>query len=139
MLATPEVTTMSGPSIQFHKIWIEQCEATEGIRESFGLKSALDYLIGEKFFDFVQASELHPEFASELPAFVAEIRRVFAAREISEYLVHMERTKFLAPPDPELEGDELDAEIHEEHWSDNPVRGAEELLRFCRIRQLLQQ
>jgi hypothetical protein len=121
MLATREVTTMSGPSIQFHKIWIEQCEATEGIR------------------DFVQASELHPEFASELPAFVAEIRRVFAAREISEYLVHMERTKFLAPPDPELEGDELDAEIHEEHWSDNPVRGAEELLRFCRIRQLLQQ
>ena len=130
---------MSGPSIEFHKIWIEQCEATGGIRESFGLKSALDYLIGEKFFDFVQASELHPEFASELPAFVAEIRRVFAVGEISEYLVHLERTKYLAPPDPDLEGDELDDETHEAPFPGNPVRGAEELLRFCRIRQLLRQ
>jgi len=41
--------------IQFHKIWIEQCEATEGIRERFGLQNASDYLIGEKLFHFVQA------------------------------------------------------------------------------------
>jgi hypothetical protein len=33
---------MSGSSLQFHKIWIEQCEATEGIREHFGLKNALN-------------------------------------------------------------------------------------------------
>ncbi|MGH8525124.1 MAG: hypothetical protein ACREXY_13200 [Gammaproteobacteria bacterium] len=130
---------MSSPSIQFHKIWIEQCEATEGIRESFGLKNALDYLIGEKLFHFVQASEQHPEFAAEVPAFVAEIRRLFAAGEISEYLDHLERTKFLAPPDADLEADDLDEEVDEEPWPENPVRGAEQLLRFCRIQQLLQQ
>lgn len=28
---------MSSSPIQFHKICIEQCEATEGIRERFGL------------------------------------------------------------------------------------------------------
>ena len=44
---------MSGASIQFHKIWIEQYEATQGIRDRFGMKSALDYLIGEKIFHFV--------------------------------------------------------------------------------------
>jgi hypothetical protein len=124
-------------SIQFHKIWIDQCEATEGIRESFGLKSALDYLIGEKLFNFVQASEQHSEFAAELPAFVAEIRRIFAADEISEYLRHLEQTKFLAPPDIDLEMDDLD-ELDEEPWPENPIRGAEELLRFSRIQQLLQ-
>jgi hypothetical protein len=43
---------MSGASIQFHKIWIEQCAATQGIRDRFGMKSALDYLIGEKLFHF---------------------------------------------------------------------------------------
>ena len=37
---------MSGPSIQFHKIWIEQCRATEDIRERFGLEDAIRYLIG---------------------------------------------------------------------------------------------
>ena len=51
--------------IQFHKIWVEQCEATEGIRERFGTENALDYLIGEKLFHFVQASAQHPEFAAE--------------------------------------------------------------------------
>ena len=66
---------MGDLSIQFHKIWIDQCEATEGIRERFGLQDALRYLIGEKLFSFVHASEEDPDFAAELPAFVAEIRR----------------------------------------------------------------
>jgi len=128
---------MSSPSIQFHKIWIEQCNATEGMQESFGPKNALDYLIGEKLFHFVQASEQHPEFDAELPAFVAEIRRIFGEAEIGEYLRSLERTKFLTLPSTELETDNLDDESDEELWPDNPVRGAEELLRFCRIRQLL--
>lgn len=130
---------MSSPSIQLHRIWIEQCDTTEGIRESFGLKNALDYLIGEKLFHFVQTSEQHPEFAAELPAFVAEIRRIFGEAEIREYLGHLEQTKFLAPPDADLETDDLDDEADDEPWPENPVRGAEELLCFCRIRQLLQQ
>jgi hypothetical protein len=123
---------MSHSSTEFHKIWIEQCAATEDIREQFGTKNALDYLIGEKLFTFVEAAERDSEFAAQLPAFVAAIQRLFPAEEIREYLDHLENTKFLAPPEPEIEdGDE------DEPWPTNPVLGAAELLRFSRIRQLL--
>jgi hypothetical protein len=37
---------MNSAPIEFHKIWIEQCEAAGGIRERFGLQNALQYLIG---------------------------------------------------------------------------------------------
>ena len=130
---------MSSSSIQFHKIWIEQCEATEGIREHFGLRNALDYLIGEKLFNFVQAAEQHPEFAAELPAFLAEIQRLFTPEDIREYLDYLEKTKYLAPQEPELALDDLEEEGDDEDWLENPVMGAEELLRFSRIRQLLRQ
>jgi hypothetical protein len=124
---------MSHSSTAFHKIWIEQCAATEDIRERFGTNNALDYLIGEKLFTFVTASEQNADFAAELPAFVAAIQQLFSAEEIRAYLDHLERTKFLAPPEPEIEdGDQ------EEPWPANPVLGAAELLRFSRIRQLLQ-
>ena len=128
---------MSSSSIEFHKIWIDQCAATEDIRESFGLKDALDYLIGEKLFTFLMASERDTEFAAEVPAFVDEIRRIFTPEEIRTYLDDLERKKFLAPPDPVLEADDSDDEIDDEPWLENPVMGAEELLRFSRGRQLL--
>ena len=129
---------MSNSSTEYHKTWIEQCAATEDIRERFGLESALDYLIGEKLFSFVAASEQDSLFAQELPAFVAEIRKRFTAGEIRAYLDHLERTKFLAPPEPDLGTDDLDEEAEEEPWPAHPVLGAEELLRYFRVRQLLQ-
>jgi len=130
---------MTSSPIQFHKIWIEQCAATEGIRDQFGLDDALHYLIGEKLFSFVQASEEHPDFAVELPAFVAEIRRLFSAQEIGTFLDQLERTKVFAPLEPELDVDDLDDDPDDEPWLENPVSGAKELLRFFRIRQLLQE
>jgi len=69
---------MSHFSIEFHKIWIEQCAATEDIRGRFGTKNTLDYLIGEKLFAFVEAAEQDSEFARELPAFVTAIQRLFS-------------------------------------------------------------
>ena len=129
---------MSSPSIEFHKIWIDQCAATEDIRESFGPEKALDYLIGEKLLTFLRASEQEPEFATEVPAFVDEIRRIFTTAEIGTYLDHLERTKFLAPLDPDLDIEDPDGEF-DEPWHRNPVLGAEELLRFSRVRHLLQQ
>jgi len=130
---------MSGSPIQFHKIWIDQCEATEGIRAHFGLQNALDYLIGEKLFHFVQAAEQHPEFAAELPSFLTEIERLFTAAEIHDYLDHLEKTKYLAPQEPELDVEDLDEEDDDEDWLEHPVMGAEELLRFARVRQLFRQ
>lgn len=54
---------------------VEYALYAKGPRENFGLQNALDYLIGEKLFHFVQAAEQHPEFAAELPTFLAEIHR----------------------------------------------------------------
>jgi hypothetical protein len=130
---------MNSPSTESHKIWMEQCAATEDIREHFGLKNALDYLIGEKLFTFLLVSERDPTFAAEVPAFVDEIRRLFTTKEIHDYLDHLEHTKFLAPQEQDLEMDDLDDETEEESWLENPLMGAEELLRFSRIRQLLQK
>jgi hypothetical protein len=55
------------------------------------------------------------------------------------YLDRLERTKFLAPEEPDEEMDDLNDEAEDEPWPDNPVLGAEELLRFSRVRQLLQE
>ena len=130
---------MSPSSVESHKIWIEQCAATEDIREQFGTKNALDYLIGEKLFSFVEAAERDSDFSAELPAFVAAIQRLFPTEEIRAYLDHLERTKFLAPPEPEIESnDDEEEEVDEEPWPAHPLLGAQELLRFSRIRQLLQ-
>ena len=70
--------------------------------------------------------------------FIAEIRRLFTAQEIHAYLDELERVKFLAPEEPDGEQDP-DDEAEEEPWPDNPVLGAQELLRFSRVRQLLQE
>lgn len=129
---------MSQSSVEFHKIWIEQCAATEDIREQFGTKNALDYLIGEKLFSFAEAAEKDVDFAQELPAFVAAIQRLFSAEEIRAYLDHLERAKFLAPPEPEIEIEDDEGDMDDEPWPAHPVLGAQELLRFSRIRQLLQ-
>jgi len=129
---------MSPSSVEFHKIWIEQCAATEDIREQFGTKNALDYLVGEKLFSFVEAAEKDADFAAELPAFVAAIRRLFSTEEIRTYLDHLERMKFLAPPEPEIAMEDEEEEEDDEPWPAHLVLGAQELLRFSRIRQLLQ-
>ena len=59
--------------MRFERIWIEQCRATKAIRRRFGAKSALDYLIGEKLITFAKVAENHPEFAQELPRFLAAV------------------------------------------------------------------
>lgn len=126
-------------SMEYQKIWIEQCAATEDIREQFGSKSALNYLVDEKLFTFLAAAEQDPAFAAELPAFVAEIKRLFTAQELREYLDQLGRSKYFAKA--ECESDDLfdqSDETMEGPWPDHPVLGAQELLRFFRVRELLQ-
>ena len=90
---------------------------------------------------FLRAAEQDPLFAAEVPDFISEIRRLFTAEVIRDYLDRLEKTKYLAPLDPDLEMDnpgELDDLDEDEPWLESPVMGAEELLRFSRVRQLLQ-
>ena len=68
------------------EIWIEQCEATRQIEAEFGTQNALDYLIGEKFLNFLQAAENDAEFRAEIPAFVGGIKTIFETWQLAEYL-----------------------------------------------------
>ena len=79
--------------IEFHKIWVEQCEAAEGIKEEFGSEKALGYLIGEKLLNFIEASDERPEFAAELSKFVQKIKSIFQPWEIAEYVSRKRRTR----------------------------------------------
>lgn len=72
--------------MKVEKIWIKQCRATKRIRRRFGAESALDYLIGEKLLTFVHAAALQPEFATELPRFLAAIWQLFNQYELAGYV-----------------------------------------------------
>jgi len=79
--------------MRFEKVWTGQYRATKGIKRHFGAKSALDYLIGEKLTTFADAAEEHPEFAQELPRFLAAIWRLFNEYEIAGYVASQKPRK----------------------------------------------
>ncbi len=73
---------------EFHKIWIDQCDGARNIKDAFGVEKALGYLIGEKLLNFMRAAEQRPEFAAELPSFIAEIREMGCElKDIDEGLI----------------------------------------------------
>ena len=87
-----------------HKIWIEQCEAAENTEGEFGTQQALDYLVGEKFLNFLEAAEDDTDFRAEIPAFVAKIRTIFEPWQLAQYLETARETE---PFDPALfDGDD---------------------------------
>ncbi len=110
---------------EFHKIWIDQCEAARGIRDHFGNEDALDYLVGEKFVNFVRAANTHVEFAQELPRFVEEIHRLFDDERLRRYFETSPTTGNLAP---RYSDEDLRTFPEEEALDDDPVTGAEEIL-----------
>ena len=96
--------------MDFHKIWIEQCEAAKGIEGEFGTQRALDYLVGEKFLNFMEAAENDPNFRDEIPAFVAEIKGIFEPWQLAQYLEAARETE---PFDPALFEDDDETEPEE--------------------------
>jgi len=113
-----------------HHIWIEQCEAARSIRDRFGLEAAFDYVVGEKLMNFASAAHDHPAFASELPRFVSEVRRMFSADEIRTQLARLEREE--TERDAE-NGDPDEDEVHYE----SPAKAAERARQFHTIKDLL--
>jgi hypothetical protein len=72
--------------MDFHKIWQEQCAVTPTIRERFGVKNALDYLVGEKLLSFAKAADEDADFAAELPRFQAAVWEIFNPYELCGYI-----------------------------------------------------
>ncbi|MDQ3003329.1 MAG: hypothetical protein M3Y08_18975 [Fibrobacterota bacterium] len=120
--------------MEYQKIWVEQCQATEGIKERYGIEKAMGYLIGEKLVNLVQESDQDPLWAPELPFFIDEIKGLFSTPEIREYLETITRTGTMghACTDEEFE-------IFREAGAidDDPVRGAEDMLIVARIKEML--
>jgi hypothetical protein len=90
------------------KIWIEQCAAAKTIEAEFGMDQALEYLIGEKFINFLEAAETDAEFREEIPAFVAEVKDIFERWQLAEYL---EKARQTEPFDASVYDDPEDAEM----------------------------
>ena len=114
-----------------HKIWIEQCEATQTIKARFGLTAAFDYLVGEKLMSFASAASRHPDFARELPRFVSEVRRMFTPDEIGAQLAQIERSQ------NERNVDVLEEEEEDDLLREGPAAVAECVQQFMLVKELL--
>src|SRR5262245_33741894 len=116
------------------KIWIEQCDAARNIEDEFGTDKALDYLIREKFLNFLEAAQTDAEFREEIPAFVAEIKTIFERWQLAEEL---ERARRSEPFDPDLYDEDDDPEDIETHRQEDIRRSAIDLLLVERAREWL--
>ena len=112
----------------WHKIWIEQCEAAETIKLRYGLKAAFDYAVAEKLLNFAEAAAQHPEFARELPRFVSRVRRIFTAQELEAHLARIEHERH-----------ELDMAAMEDDEPpfENPAAALKRTRQFDLIKELL--
>jgi len=123
--------------LNLHIIWIEQCEAARGIENEFGTVPAMKYLVGEKFMHYLDAAEKDADFRAELPAFVAEIKKIFEQWQLAEYL---EKAGWTEPFDPSLyneDDEDYDPEEIEMERKDNLRRVANELLLLERAKEWL--
>jgi hypothetical protein len=116
---------------KFHDIWKEQCVAARNIRARYGVLSSLDYLIGEKLMTYAHTAVTRPEFARELPRFVAEIRNIFSGEEIRHYLDRLERMAAIEDERALNENDDSD------FFRDSPEQRAAKRARLAQLRELL--
>ncbi len=129
----------------YPKIWTEQCEAAQGVEDDFGTQKALEYLVGEKFLNFLEADETDADFRGEIPAFVIKIKEIFEPWQLAQYL---ETAKEAEPFDPALfeprqhsdlgkEAIEFDTEEIEEMRKDDIRQCTRDLLLVERAREWL--
>ena len=116
---------------EFHKICTEQCEAALDIRLRYGPQAAFDYVAAEKLLNFAEAAACRPEFARELPRFVARVRGLFTPEELRTHIARIEHERMVE--------EALSAEIEEEDdpFRENPEAAAERTRRFATIKELL--
>jgi hypothetical protein len=123
------------------EIWKEQCNAARQIEDEFGTQKALEYLIGEKFLNFLEAAETDAEFRDEIPAFVAEIKTIFETWQLTEYLEVARQSEPFDPslyePMDEEEAAEIDPEDVEDVRQHELRRSASDLLLVERAREWL--
>jgi len=119
---------------EFSDIWIEQCEAARDIRDAWGTRKALGYLVGEKLLNYMRAADSDPSWAVKLPLFAAEIMRIFTAEELRVYFATTTRVGPVAHVATEEQYETMrDAGA----LDDDVVSGAADAVLFERARVLL--
>ncbi len=119
----------------FHKIWIDQCDAIPDIHERFGSEHALGYLVGEKLLKFIRAADEDADFAAELPAFVARVRELFEPHELRGYL---DSVRHIGAVGHTMTDDQHAFAREAGMFGDEDVvRAAEDILHMERIREML--
>jgi hypothetical protein len=78
-----------------------QSHAARNLRDDFGAEQALNYLIGEKFLNFLEVAETDRPWRQAIPTFVAEIKGIFEPWQIAEFLRRSRRLEALAHADGE--------------------------------------
>jgi hypothetical protein len=126
-------------SRKFHEVWVEQCEAAKEIKRRYGLRAAFDYLVAEKLLNFADAATTHPEFARELPQFVAHVRGLFTVEEMRTHLNRIQCEQ--RDGDAYIgERDEFDEEGEQEEDAmslESPTAAKERARQFAIIAELL--
>ena len=119
-----------------NKIWIEQCDAARNIEVDFGTDQAIEYLVGEKFINFIEAADDETSLRADIPAFVAEIKTMFERWQLAAYL---EKARESEPFNPRLfDGDdEFSAEDVEDMRKDDIRHCTRDLLLVERAREWL--
>lgn len=99
-------------------------------------KQALEYLVGEKFLNFLEVGDDNADYRSEVPAFVAEIKSLFEHWQLTQYL---ETVREREPFDPALfDGDhETDDEEIEDMRKDDIRQCTRDLLLVERAKEWL--
>ena len=119
---------------EFSDIWIEQCDAAREVRDAWGIRKALGYLVGEKLLNYIRASDSDPSWAEKLPLFVAEVKRIFTAEELRGYFTTTTRVG----PAAHVATDEQYVTMRDAGaFGDDVVSGAADAILFERARVLL--
>src|SRR5262249_14654858 len=127
--------------MRFCEIWKDQCDAARHIEDEFGTQKALEYLIGEKFLNFLESAETDADFRAEIPAFVAAIKSIFETWQVADsWGVDGQSEPFdpsLYEPMDDEEAAESDPEAAEDLRQDELRRSASDLLLVERAREWL--
>jgi hypothetical protein len=119
---------------ELSNIWIDQCEAARGIRDTWGARKALGYLIGEKLLNYIRAADADPSWKANLWPFAAKIREIFTNDELRTYFATTTR---VGAAGHVLTDEQYQTMRDAGALDDDAVTGAADAILFERARALL--
>jgi hypothetical protein len=119
---------------EYSEIWIEQCVAARDIRDAWGTKKALGYLVGEKFLNYLRVSDSSSDWREKIPLFTEEIKRIFTVEELKLYFATTTRIGSAAHV---VTDGEYEFMREAGMFVDDVISGAADAILFKRARALL--